>query len=73
MYSLFILTLVYDNRKLLFYLSDNSLLLREITQRKNDKDSDGVINSIDLCPSTSLGFQVDETGCSLRIDPSQLV
>ena len=43
------------------------------TEENNDLDSDGVINSIDLCPSTPLGFEVDETGCSLRIDPSQLV
>ena len=41
------------------------------TEENNDLDSDGVINSVDLCPSTPLGFEADETGCSLRIDHSQ--
>ena len=57
-----------DNIKEILGVSSNP-----IYYENNDLDIDGVINSIDLCPSTPLGFEVDETGCSLRIDPSQLV
>lgn len=39
----------------------------------NDDDGDGVANDVDLCPSTSPGTVVDETGCPIEPAPSQQV
>ncbi len=33
-----------------------------------DDDKDGVLNNVDQCPNTPLGFEVDEVGCSKLVD-----
>jgi hypothetical protein len=38
---------------------------REQLARQPDSDNDGVSDRIDFCPDTSLGMQVDATGCEL--------
>ncbi|MDY0321805.1 MAG: TolC family outer membrane protein [Arcobacteraceae bacterium] len=33
-----------------------------------DDDNDGVVNDVDLCPNTPNGYQVDDKGCSIKLN-----
>jgi hypothetical protein len=38
----------------------------------SDVDGDGVINSLDNCPNTPVGAQVDSYGCNNDLDTARL-
>lgn len=52
----------------------NDIDTTDITQSQNDKkemmdnDNDGVSNDFDLCPNTPNGYQVDDKGCSIKLN-----
>ncbi len=52
----------------------NAIDTTDITQSQNDKkeimddDNDGVSNDFDLCPNTPNGYQVDDKGCSIKLN-----
>jgi adhesin transport system outer membrane protein len=51
----------------------NTIDVKETTQQNDSKeimddDNDGVTNDSDLCPNTPSGYQVDDKGCSIKLN-----
>jgi adhesin transport system outer membrane protein len=48
---------------------DTAEPIREQNETKViDDDNDGVVNDVDLCPNTPNGYQVDDKGCSIKLN-----
>ena len=47
--------------------SATPIAVTPINKPLKDSDSDGIIDSMDQCPNTSLGKKVDETGCIKKL------
>lgn len=55
-----------------YFLTKYSFAGLDFSTTEIDDDGDGVSNAMDLCPSTALGEEVDEQGCSLVQKDSDL-
>ena len=62
--------LKFDGDKNIVTLLGLSIPFGSATQKvvDLDNDNDGIVNSLDKCPTTPIGTQVNETGCAIILD-----